>query len=300
MKINIPEKILKSVSPQKILYNEPMGNHTSIGTGGQAAALIIPDTLPELCFVLEELKANKNHVIIGNGLNVLVSDSGYNGIIIKTSKIKGIERYGKYLTVFLGETLSAISKAACNEGLTGMEWAAADRGTLGAAIYTNASHFDANITDSIYIVEVLTKSGEIIVLNESLFSAPSYKNEIAKKGYIVLRAILQLDSGDEYLMRRHMDGYIKSAKELAGKAVGGEVFTVVRKHIDAAEIIEEIGGCGKAVGGASICTKNPNYIINNESATSNDVYTLIDEIIFAALQKKGVQLKHNMRLIGKF
>lgn len=300
MKVKIPDTILNSISPGKLMLNEPMSAHTSICTGGKAAVLIVPDTLAELCFVLGELRNQRNYAVIGNGHNTLVSDSGYSGIIVKTSNIKGLERYGKYITAYAGETMSTISDAAYKEELTGFEWACVDGGTLGAAIYGNISHFGSEIRDSIEITEVITKSGEVLVLKGDVFLAQHYKNEISRNGHTVLRAILRLNRGDTPLMQRLMARYRKNASSILGKIATGEAFAAVKAGTDAKKVIADCGLAGKTVGGACICAENPIYIINDGTATSADVCNLANDVIFTVLQKKGVQLKHNFKLIGKF
>ena len=141
----------------KILLNEPLCNHLTFKVGGECAAMVFPHTESLLLGCIGFLRNNKvKHYIIGNGSNLIASDTGYDGVIINTCDFREIKtEYGEYIECSAGVPLINICRYALDNSLTGIEFAYGIPGTAGGAIYMNAGAYGGEMKDIIDSVRYL-------------------------------------------------------------------------------------------------------------------------------------------------
>lgn len=257
--------------------------------------------------------------ILGEGSNLLVSDSGFGGLVIKVNCRK---YYIKKTLLYAeaGVPLSLLARIAGKRKLSGLEWASGLPGTLGGAIRGNAGAFGGEIKDNIRAVKALDKNGCLRVLSkkESQFS---YRNSIfKKKKWIVLGAAIRLHGGDGKKIQAIAQAHIKFRKERhpleypnAGsffkncdlKKVPKRIYPLVKAVVKndpfpvvpAAYLISEAGLKGKRVGAAQVSRKHPNFIVNLGGAKAKDVIRL-KELIKKEINKKfGIALEEEVEYL---
>ena len=128
--------------------NEPLSKHTSFKIGGNARVAAFPDSETKLVATLRAAKdAGLRSVLLGNGSNVLVSDRGFDGVVIFTTDCKEISRDGNVITADCGVTLAKLAAAARDASLTGLEFAHGIPGTVGGGGFMNAGAYGGEIGD---------------------------------------------------------------------------------------------------------------------------------------------------------
>ncbi|SEF59662.1 UDP-N-acetylmuramate dehydrogenase [Caloramator fervidus] len=299
--MDIQKELEKVLNKEQILINEPMKKHTSFKIGGPADFLVIPYTKEELIEVINFCtKNNINFYLIGNGSNLLVSDKGIRGVVIKTTGLSKVEVKDNIIIAECGASLAKVSKKALENSLKGMEFASGIPGSIGGAIFMNAGAYGGEMKDIVERVLVLDKEGNLKILNkDDLEFAYRYSN-VQKNGYIVLEVELKLEKGDYEEIKRVMD-------ELNGKRVekqplnfpsAGSVFKRPQGYF-AGKLIEDAGLKGMRIGGAMVSEKHAGFIINYDNATCEDVLNLIKLIQDKVYEKFGVKLETEIKFVGE-
>ena len=183
----------------RVFTEEAMSQHTTFKIGGPADYFVTPQTAEEVAKVIEACTQEKvPYYIVGNGSNLLVSDKGYEGVIIQIYKqMNQVKVEGAQIHAQAGALLSMIAKRALDAELTGFEFAAGIPGTLGGACVMNAGAYGGEMKDVLKSVTVLTDKGEVKTLAKEELELGYRTSVIAKKGYIVLEAVLELQKGEK-------------------------------------------------------------------------------------------------------
>ena len=173
----------------EVRINEPMKAHTSFKVGGPADWFVMPETKEELSAVLDVCRrADLPWYMLGNGSNLLISDSGLRGVVISTKKFDRLEPYDTTLRVGAGVLLSRAAAAALKEGLTGLEFAAGIPGTVGGAVVMNAGAYGSEMKDVLKQVTVLDREGTVLTLSPEELEMGYRTSRILDEGYLVLEA----------------------------------------------------------------------------------------------------------------
>ena len=198
---------LRGILPlEQVLVGEPMSKHTTFRIGGNAD-VFVSTTMEQLPDIIKIAK--NNHVpitIIGNGSNLLVGDKGIRGLVVsfgKEAEVLSVE--GTKMTIGAGCLLSKAAAEAARRGLSGLEFASGIPGSLGGAIVMNAGAYGGEMKDIIKTVTVLTPDGEELVLGNEELELGYRTSIIAKKGYIVLEAVVSLEKGNREAIKARMD-----------------------------------------------------------------------------------------------
>lgn len=285
----------------RIIKNEPMKNHTSFKIGGPADEFCEPESVEEIQQCIEYAKDKDiPYVVVGNGSNILVSDKGIRGLVIKLSG--GFAKYEICESVIKaqsGALLSVIAKAAQNENLSGMEFASGIPGTLGGAVYMNAGAYGGAMSDIVKSVTYL-KNGEIKRI-ESGFGFGYRKSLFADLDAVVLEAELQLENGNPDEIKAKMEDYKtrRTEKQPLSFPSAGSVFKRPEGHF-AGKLIEDAGLKGFEIGGARVSEKHAGFIINTGKATAKDVLELINYIQKTVKEKYGIELETEVKMMGEF
>ena len=262
----------------KILFDEPMKKHTGYGVGGCARYYAQIDSLFTLNSLITLAKQHKvKYKVIGNGTNILISDLGFDGIIIDTKRLSDVFFKREQVKAMAGAKLEKLIQFALEHKLCGLEAFAGIPATVGGAIVMNAGAFGHNIGDYVQTVETLC-DGKIKCYDKSECKFGYRTSRFLRKNEVVVSATFNLNSGDR---EKIIDG-IKSYKDLrrsiqpSGKSCGS-VFKNP-KPFSAGALIEGAGLKGKRVGGAIVSEKHANFIITSAKARAKDVYELIEQI----------------------
>lgn len=295
---------LKKVIPEEnIKINEPMSKHTSFKTGGPAEIYIIGKTLEQIQEVLKY--SNQNNIqlyIIGNGSNLLVSDEGIKGIVLKIAvdNIETLESdFGVLVKAGAGVKIMALAQILKKDGITGFEELAGIPGTMGGANYMNAGAYGKELKDIIVSTKAINKeTGEIETLkNEE--QELKYRSSIFKnRKYIIIETMLNLQKGIPEEIERKMNDFLnqRKQKQPIEYPSAGSTFKRGEKFITA-KLIDECGLKGYQIGGAQISEKHAGFIINKNNATSKDILDLIKYTKKKVFEKFGVQIEEEVEII---
>lgn len=290
-----------------IKQNEPLSEYCTYRIGGPARVLFSAANEREIIAGIETAKENRfKMMILGGGSNVLFSDRGFDGLILKLANnfVKIAEEKEDRAAVLAGAgaPLAALVKFALDNSLAGMEWAAGIPGTVGGAVRGNAGAFGREIGAAVSRVRALEISGKNVApaIVEKEDCAFGYRESIFKrnKNLVVAAAKFVLEKGDA-------DEIAAKIKECAEKKrvsqpldfpSAGSVFKNPEGFF-AAKIIEDCGLKGRSAGGAQISEKHANFIINRGNAKASDVLELIAQIKIAAKEKFAVDLKEEIEIV---
>lgn len=279
----------------EVTEHASLKNMNTYRIDGKAKILIEPNSINDLVEVIKTLREYKKpYFILGAGSNIVLNDKEIDGVVIKFSKLNGIEVYPEEDTIYAeaGAMLPKVVIDSVNNGLCGLEFAAGIPGTIGGAVYGNAGAYNACIMDYVKSVTVLDQNNEIVTLeNDDIFY--EYRNTMFKqtKKYIILGAKLYLREGSkeesESIMADRKKRRVESQPLEFPNA--GSVFRNPEGDF-AGRLIEECELKGYRIGGAEVSTKHANFIINKENATGKDVHDLILHVHDTVKEKTGVDL----------
>lgn len=286
-----------------VFINEKLDKHTTFRVGGPASCLVTPDSVEILVRLVRECR--NNHIpyyVIGNGSNLLVSDEGFDGIIIKIAKnMSNISIKDNIITAEAGTLLSTIGMYAAQRSLTGFEFAAGIPGTLGGGCVMNAGAYGGELKDVLMSVKAITPEGDIVdfVVDELEMG---YRTSIfLDKDYVILQADIRLSQGVKSEIEARMSelAFMRRDKQPLELPNAGSTFKRPEGYF-AGKLIEDAGLKGKGVGGACVSEKHAGFVVNRGNATAHDIYDTIQYVIDEVDKNSGIILEPEVRIIGNF
>lgn len=299
--MNIVSKIEKA-EIGKVERNPLLSKYTTYKVGGKALAIVYPKNVDSLIKLLRLLKENDvKYKILGNGSNLLFSDSLFEGIIIKLSSFDEVEFFGNNkVRVGAGYSLIKLSLLTAKKGLAGLEFASGIPGTVGGAVFMNAGAYKSDMGYVVQEVKVLTPDYKIITLENKELNF-HYRSSFLQKHpeYICLEVIIKLKKGDREILNEVINERRERRRESQplDYPSAGSVF----RNPDggfAGKMIEDLGLKGYSNGGAKVSEKHANFIINYNKATSKDIKELIDYVHDAVLKEYNVDLKIEQEFVN--
>lgn len=299
--MNIVSKIEKA-EIGKVEKNPLLSKYTTYKVGGKALAIVYPKNVDGLIKLLRLLKENDvKYKILGNGSNLLFSDSLFEGIIIKLSSFDEVEFFGNNkVRVGAGYSLIKLSLLTAKKGLAGLEFASGIPGTVGGAVFMNAGAYKSDMGYVVQEVKVLTPDYKIITLENKELNF-HYRSSFLQKHpeYICLEVIIKLKKGDREILNEVINERRERRRESQPLEYpsAGSVF----RNPDggfAGKMIEDLGLKGYSNGGAKVSEKHANFIINYNKATSKDIKELIDYVHDAVLKEYNVDLKIEQEFVN--
>lgn len=305
------EKISVAVPPERVLRDEPMSAHTSFRIGGPAAALVLAGSEQELTAALEAVaETGAEHMLIGNGSNLLVADEGYPGVAIKlTGDFEDIRQFAQdpcRVSVGAARLMSSTSVFLTEHGLSGFEFASGIPGSIGGAVFMNAGAYGGEMKDVIESVRVMRfhperSEGmygiEVLARDEMDFS---YRHSRAEsEGLLILSAVLELESDEPAAIAARVAELQakRNSKQPVNYPSAGSTF---KRPVGgyAAALIEESGLKGYRVGGAEVSEKHSGFVINKGGATAEDVLNVMRYVRTKVYEDSGIMLEPEVRLIN--
>ena len=301
MNQNFYDKLNNVIAKDSILIDEPMSRHTTFRVGGPADFFVTPKAKEEVRDVICICKeAGMPYYIIGNGSNLLVSDAGYRGVIVQIYKeMNEVKVEGDLVKAQAGALLSGIAAKALGAELSGFEFASGIPGTIGGACVMNAGAYGGEMKDVLESVTVLTGEGKIIELGRNELELGYRTSVIAKKGYIVLGAVLKLERGDGEKIKTYMDELKEKrvTKQPLEYPSAGSTFKRPEGYF-AGKLIEDAGLRGFQVGGAQVSEKHCGFVINRDYATAADIMELMRQVQIRVKENSGVDLEPEVKRLG--
>lgn len=322
----------ENLGPLRIFENVSLSKHTYFKIGGAAKYFFETKSVDDLKQALTVAYTNKiPFVILGGGANVLVSDNGFAGLVIK-NRTEGIKLVGvkgtidktgrgiKHALVWTasGTLMNQLARFTVDQGLSGLEFLLSVPGTVGAGIKINSHYevekgeFIANCLSSATLFD--PGNGEIKNVDHNYFEFAYDYSKIQETREIVIEAVFKLDSQEDKskLWQKAMDDVKRrNAEQPVGIACSGCIFRNIDENdakrlstpnltTSTGYIIEALGLKGLKVGGAQISEKHANYILNVNNASASDVQELIKLIKEKAKNTFSLDLKEEIFYVGDF
>ena len=284
-------------------FREPMARHVSWRAGGPADRFFIPRSTEDLGRFLRSVGREEQVLFVGLGSNLLVRDGGFRGSVILTHSAKKNARMDAGLIYAdAGVASPKVARFAATQHFVGAEFLAGIPGTAGGALAMNAGCYGSETWDIVQRVLTVDRSGSIHEREKADYEI-AYRHcqpRSGKEGWF-LGAWFKLEKGDGEASRARIKELL--AKRIATQPLtlpnAGSVFrNPPRDH--AARLIESCGLKGLARGGARVSEKHANFIVNPEGAASaSDIEQLILQVKKTVLEKTGVDLVPEVRVVGE-
>ena len=310
-----------------IKNNILLKKYTTFKIGGPAEYFLIVKKKENLIKAVKLAKKLKLPIFIfGGGSNLLVSDEGIRGLVVKIQNLDKKFKIRKLKSDVIIETSAGIElkdlvEFSIKKSLQGLEWSGGLPGTFGGAVRGNAGAFGGEIKDIIFEVEALDKNFNLKKLSKKQCQF-SYRSSIFKKNdWIVLSVVIKLKKGNKkdirsvaqycikYRRDRHpweypnagsifkncaFSGFSSGFKKKLSKVVKQDPFPIV----PTAYLISELGLKGTKIGNAQISEKHPNFIVNLGGAKARDVLKLIDLVKQKVKKVYNIKLETEVQFVG--
>ena len=292
--------LVEIVGEENFYIDEDMSRHTTFRAGGKAKYFVTPKNTEDLRRVIAYVREQEiKYYVIGNGSNLLVRDAGFDGVIIKIgTAFDEICLDGTVMTCGAGAFVSRIAAVACENSLSGLEFAAGIPGLVGGAIAMNAGAYGGEFKDIVQSVNLMDLEGNEITLSGEEMEFEYRKSIVQKKDYIVLGTVLKLQQGDRQEIADKMNGFLAARKEKQPLEYPSAGSTFKRPEgYFAGKLIMDAGLRGFAVGGACVSEKHCGFIINKNHATATDIENLIEKVSNIVYDKFKVRLETEVKII---
>ena len=297
------ETMLRAACGDRVRTSFPLAPLTTFRIGGPAALFLEPESESDLRAAGQAVRETGIPVaVLGKGSNVLVSDEGFRGLVIRLGKgFRWAARDGARLTAGGAMPLPRVAGIALAHSLAGLEFGVAIPATVGGAVRMNAGAHGRSLDEVVVDVEAfLLRAGETATI-PAVAAGFRYRTSALPEDAVVVAAGLALRPGDRADIRREMDAardWRRRTQPLAEPNCGSVFKNPEEGH--AARMIESLGLKGAAVGGASISEKHANFIVARPLARAADVVALIRKVQEQVADRFGVRLEPEVHLVGRF
>ena len=277
-----------------------VGLLTTYRTIGRCSLFLKAENKRELEHALDICRQKDAEVaIMGNGSNLLISDSGFQGLIIKLgSEFEQVKIIEGHAYVGGAAKLPVVARSTSSKGLTGFEWAVGVPGTVGGAVKMNAGGHGSDMKASIESVDVLdtkTNLTKTLKPNDLLFG---YRQSSISRNQLVTNAVLKLSEGNPEESSELIREIVRWRLEnQPGGQNAGSVFTNPKDE-SAGRLIEDSGCKGMRVGSAEVSTKHANFIQADAGGKAEDIKDLMQLISDSVYSKFGIRLTAETEMIG--
>ncbi|MFC0418719.1 UDP-N-acetylmuramate dehydrogenase [Cytobacillus solani] len=283
--------------------NELLANHTTMKIGGPADIFIEPSSIENMIKTMDLINEyNVKWTAIGRGSNLLVSDLGIEGAVIKLGRgMSGLAVNGTEVKAGSGYSLVSLSTQLSRQGLSGLEFASGIPGSVGGAVFMNAGAHGSDISNILTKALILFENGKVEWLSnkEMMFS---YRTSVLQKKRpgVVLEAVFQLQSGDKDVIFSEMQKNKEYRKETQpwNFPCAGSIFrNPLPNH--AGKLVQDAGLKGYSIGGAKISDMHGNFIVNTGNATAQDILSLIRYIKEKIYELYQIEMHTEVEIIGR-
>lgn len=287
--------------PGRIRPDEPLNTYTTFRIGGPADWLIEVTSDEELAGLLQLAQAERLPVhVLGNGSNLLVSDSGVRGfVIILAGEFNRYELTAHTLRAGGGYNLPKLANKIAKLGLGGLEFACAIPGTVGAGLVINAGAHGGELKDVVTETTVVWLDGRKEVLPADRIGLRYRSSDLQGAGAIVTEVVMELRPAVQEELMAHMKAHLERRRQTQPLNLpnAGSVFMNPPGDY-AGRLIEQAGLKGLTVGGAQVSEKHANFVVNLGNATAKDVLLLMDRVRAEVDARFGVRLQPEVKIWG--
>ncbi|MBR3628513.1 MAG: UDP-N-acetylmuramate dehydrogenase [Elusimicrobia bacterium] len=278
--------------------NEPLSKHTTLCIGGNTDYFVEVETEEQLLSLLKFINENKvKFFVIGGGSNILFSDEGFNGIVIKLSgKFYKYEIFQNIVVCGSAVSLTYLAQQTAEQGLSGLELLSGIPGTVGGAVYGNAGVKNCSISDIIDKIEVVDYFGNKKVLTKNDIKFEYRKSDL--QGNIITKIFLVLKKADKNDILKTISQELKRRKssQPIGTKNAGCIFKNP-KDDSAGRLIDSLKLKSYSVGGIKISDVHANFFINKDNGCAKDMISLIDFVRNEVYKKYNIKLETEIKII---
>lgn len=300
---NVTKRLQAILEPEDLLFDEPMKDYTTFRVGGPAKWMAAPQDEQQLRVILKICRELQIPCfILGRGSNLLVSDKGFDGVIVNLRKYFNkieVDRENKTITAEAGASLPAVSQAALSAGLTGLEFAAGIPGTMGGGLFMNAGAYGGELKQVVTEATVMTKDGMILHVPAEQMALGHRLSSFMQTGEIILSVKMQLTQGNPDVIKETMNDFNsrRRDKQPLEYPSAGSTFKRPEGYF-AGKLISDAGLKGFTCGGACVSEKHAGFVVNKGNATAADVIKLTDEVSEKIYELNGVKLELEVKKLG--
>lgn len=279
-------------------YKKDAALKTWFDVGGNAEILFKPADLEDLQFFLKNISKDIPVNILGAGSNVIISDEGVKGVVIKLPPEFGKISHGEEIIRAGAANLCGnVALYAKNVGLSGLEFFSGIPGSVGGAIAMNAGCYGSDISQKLIRATAIDFDGNIFELANSDFGF-FYRGSTIAKDFIFVEGVFKLEKSSSEIVGKKILELTKQREEAQPirAKTGGSTFKNPENH-KAWQLIDEAGCRGKIIGDAQISEKHCNFMINRGKASAHDLITLGDEVKKAVKEKSGIDLQWEIKIL---
>lgn len=302
MQKKIYQKIIKVLGEDRVKINEPMAKHTTFKIGGPADLFYEAKTESEIIkAVLLSRKYEVPYFILGGGSNLLVSDRGFRGLIIKINndnlKVTPLKDGAYRINTGAGIKLSALVSAALTYSLTGLEFLVGIPGLLGGAVRGNAGAWGMGIGDVLEKIKIFDKTGRVGWISKNDCRFGYRQSRFKKSGDVILEAAFVLEKRPKAEIKKKITEFMAKRINQPKQSSAGCVF-INPKPQAAGELIDRCELKDVISGDAQISGVHANFIVNLDKAKAADVIKLIALAKKKVKEKFGIALQEEICLVG--
>ena len=279
--------------------NVSLSEYTTLGIGGRAKYLACPHEESELVGLLSYLdESNIKYCVLGQGSNILVSDKGYDGVVVLTRGIKNISVKDDKVHATCGVTLPALSRMMLEYSLSGVECLSGIPASIGGALITNAGAYGGEISSIVDSVRIYENGKIITYKNRDL--GFGYRTSLVERLGIVLSANLRLKYENSSIIKAKIEEFAKKRSQTQPKNKSAGCVFKAYNGLSSGYCIDKAGLKGKRIGGAEVSSLHAGFVINRGGATSSDFVKLLLEIQEEVEKKFGFLLSTEIRFVGEY
>lgn len=286
----------------QLIESALMKDHTYFKIGGPADLLVVPKSIDKIQSVINYCKDEKvPYMVIGNGTNLLVSDKGIRGVVIKIAdEFKGYSVNGMTMTAYAGNLLSTLSTVAMEHGQGGFEFASGIPGTIGGAIVMNAGAYGGEMKDVVRAVTYLEEDGQIVTVSSEEMNFKYRSSAISGTGRVVLSVEMAFEPKEPSAIKAIIDDLTvkRTTKQPLSLPSAGSTFKRPPNNF-AGKLIDDAGLRGLRHGDAQVSEKHCGFVVNRGNATANEVESLIKIVQKTVYDQYGILLEPEVKIIGE-
>ncbi|MCM8771705.1 MAG: UDP-N-acetylmuramate dehydrogenase [Candidatus Omnitrophica bacterium] len=292
---------MKNEFKGKFLENFPLSEYTSFKCGGNAKYLVYPENIEDVFKIVKFAKIfNEKILILGKGTNVLISDKGFDGIVISTLKMEKYTIRENTIICECGLLLANLLKICIKNSFSGLEFLAGIPGTVGGGVKCNAGLKKEYLSDRILFVEYIDFEKLDVFKKERKEIFFDYRKSEFNENSFIWKTGITVENDDAKKIKKKIKEYMN--KRIKTQPLGYSAGSIFKNPYPyyAGNLIEKCGLKGYSLGNCFISPKHANFIINKGKAKAEDIYKLIKLVQNKVKEKFNIELELEINLIGEF
>lgn len=279
----------------------PLSELTTLKVGGRAKVLWSPDSVASLTSFKKEAGKSIPHAMLGDGSNTLVSDNGFDGVVIRLKDLpQDIQLDRKELTMGAGVSCGTVARFAREAELDGLAFWCGIPGSVGGALFMNAGAYGRETVDVLKSINLISPEGERVQFKPHELDF-AYRRSGVQDGWIVESATFKLATGHKDKIKQEMRqiNRDRSESQPLNMPSSGSWFTNP-KSMKSWQLVDSVGGRGQRKGDAAVSEKHSNFFVNHGAATAEDMVALSDKVANKIFAEHGIHMTTEVKRLGAF